>query len=75
MKKILNKKWVYPVTMKWTDEHVMDREKNHVPLANKNQSYEKEKLNQERARDFMIINKTANLKETVNGDRGNMSQP
>jgi len=40
-------------------EHVMDREKNHIPLVNINQSYEKKKLNQERTRDMTII-KTEN---------------
>jgi len=27
--------------MTWKKEHVMDREKNHIPLVNKKQSYEK----------------------------------
>jgi hypothetical protein len=27
--------------MKWKEEHVMDREKNQIPLVNKNQSYKK----------------------------------
>jgi hypothetical protein len=44
--------------MKWMEEHGMDREKNHIPLLNKNQSYEKRKLNQERTRNLMIIKKT-----------------
>jgi hypothetical protein len=36
MKDILNEKEVDPNTMKWMEEHVMDREKNHIPLVNKN---------------------------------------
>jgi hypothetical protein len=30
--------------MKWKEEHVMDREKNQIPLVNKNQSYEKKNI-------------------------------
>jgi hypothetical protein len=30
--------------MKWKEEHAMVWEKNHIPLANKNQSYEKKKI-------------------------------
>jgi citrate lyase gamma subunit len=37
VKDILNKKKVDPVTMKWKEEYVMDRVKNHIPLENKNQ--------------------------------------
>jgi len=62
--------------MTWKKDHVMDTEKNHVPLVNKKQSYEKKKkkLNQERTRDWMKI-KTANFKEVVNWDRVKLSQP
>jgi hypothetical protein len=35
------KKKVDPITMKCKQKHVMDREKNHIPLVNKNQCYEK----------------------------------
>jgi len=38
VKDILKKTKVDPITMKWNEENVMDREKNHIPLANKNQS-------------------------------------
>jgi hypothetical protein len=37
VKDILKETKVDPVTMKWKEEHVMDREKNHIPLENKNQ--------------------------------------
>jgi hypothetical protein len=37
VKDILKEKKVDPVTMKRKEEHVMDRVKNHIPLANKNQ--------------------------------------
>ena len=30
--------------MKWKEEHAMVRAKNHIPLANKNQSYEKKNI-------------------------------
>jgi hypothetical protein len=30
--------------MKWKEEHAMVRANNHVPMANKNQSYEKKKI-------------------------------
>jgi hypothetical protein len=46
--------------MKWKEEHVMGREKNHIPLVNINKSYEKKKLNQERTRD-LTIKKTENF--------------
>jgi len=29
--------------MTWKKEHVMDREKNHIPMVNKKQSQEKKK--------------------------------
>lgn len=44
VKDILKKSKVDPVTMKWKEEHVMDREKNHIPLANKNQLCKGENL-------------------------------
>ena len=44
IKDILNEKEVDPITMKWTEKHVMDRGKNHIPLVNINQSYEKKKI-------------------------------
>jgi hypothetical protein len=50
VKDILNEKEVDPITTKWTEKHVMDREKNHIPLVNINK-----KLNQERTIDLMII--------------------
>jgi hypothetical protein len=59
--------------MKWMEEHVMDREKNHILLVNINQSSEKKKMNQERTRDLMIIEKIK--KKIVSLDRVNMSQP
>jgi len=59
--------------MKWMEEHVMDREKNHILLVNINQSSEKKKMNQERTRDLMIIQKIK--KKIVSLDRMNMSQP
>lgn len=37
VKDILKKTKVDPVIMKWKEQHVMDSEKNHIPLANKNQ--------------------------------------
>ena len=49
--------------MKRMEEHVMDREKNHIPLVNLNQSYEKKKLNQERTRDLTIIKKERKKKK------------
>ena len=48
IKDILNKTYVNSITMTWKKEHVMDREKKHIPLVNKKQSLEKKKLNQER---------------------------
>lgn len=33
-----------PITMKWKEEQAIVRAKNHIPLANKNQSYEKKKI-------------------------------
>jgi hypothetical protein len=41
IKDIFNEKKVDTITMNWMEEHVMDREKNHIPLVNINQSYEK----------------------------------
>jgi len=64
IKDILNGKEVDSITTKWTEEHVMDREKNHIPLVNINQSYEKKKLNQERTQDLTIIKKE-NLKKKM----------
>jgi hypothetical protein len=40
---IFKEKKVDSVTMKWKEEHAMVRAKNHIPLANKNHSYEKKK--------------------------------
>jgi len=61
--------------MKWKEEHVMDREKNQIPLVNKNRYKKKKKLDQERKRDQMKIKKTANFKEIVKWNRVKMSQP
>jgi hypothetical protein len=36
--------------MKWKEEHAMDRKKNHIPLANKNQSYEKKKVDKRKGK-------------------------
>jgi hypothetical protein len=44
----------------------VESDKNHIPLVNKNQSYEEKKLNQERVKDWMIVKKTANFKDIVN---------
>lgn len=41
---IFKEEKVDPITMKWKEEHAMVRAKNHIPLANKNQSYEKKKI-------------------------------
>jgi hypothetical protein len=35
IKEVLNEKGAYPFTTKWTEEHVMGREKNHVSLPTK----------------------------------------
>jgi hypothetical protein len=61
--------------MKSKKKHVMGREKNRIPLVNKNQSYKKKILFQERTRDRKKTNETANFKETVNWDRLKMRQP
>ena len=61
--------------MKWKEEHVMDRQKNQIPLVNKNRYKKKKKLDQERKRDQMKIKKTANFKEIVKWNRVKMSQP
>jgi hypothetical protein len=53
----------------------MGREKNRIPLVNKNQSYEKKKSFQERTRDRKKTKETANFKETVKWDRLKMRQP
>jgi hypothetical protein len=53
----------------------MDREKNRIPLVNKNQSYETKKLFQERTRDQKKTKERANFKETVNWDTVKMRQP
>ena len=74
IKDIFNEKEVDTITMKWTEKHVMDREKNHIPLVNINQNYEKKKLNQERTKDLTII-KTENKKKIVDWERVNMHQP
>jgi hypothetical protein len=37
VKDILKKTKVDPIIMKWKEQPVMDSEKNHIPLANKNQ--------------------------------------
>jgi len=71
---IFKGKKVDPITMKWKEEHVMVRAKN-VPLANKNQSYEKKILIQERRKAWMIVKKTRNCKEIVYRDRVMMSHP
>jgi len=41
---VLYKKKFDPITMKWKEEHVMDREKNPIPPVNKNQHYENKKI-------------------------------
>jgi len=41
---IFKEKKVDSITMKWKEEHAMVRAKNHIPLASKNQSYEKKKI-------------------------------
>jgi hypothetical protein len=64
-----------PITMKWKEEQVMDRE-NKIPVVNKNQHYEKKKkLDQERTRDWLKTKKRANFKEIVSWNRVKMSQP
>jgi transcription elongation GreA/GreB family factor len=55
IKDIFNEKEVDTITMKLKEEHVMDREKNHIPLVNINQTYEKKKMNHERTRDLTIV--------------------
>jgi hypothetical protein len=63
-KDILNGKEVDPVTMKWTEEHVMNREKKHIPLVNINQSYEK-KRNESRKDKKLDDNKDGKLKKKM----------
>ena len=55
----------------------VDSDKNHIPLENKNQSYEerKKKLNQQRAKDWTLVKKTTNFKEIANQGRVQMIQP
>jgi len=75
MKDILNEKEVDPITMKWMEEHVMDREKKYIPLVNINQSYEKKK-NEPRKDKRLDDNKEGKFKKKIaNWDRVNISQP
>jgi hypothetical protein len=61
--------------MKWKEKHVMDSPKIHIPLANKNQSYEKKKIDSRKDKRPDENKGDSNFKETVNWDRVKISQP
>jgi hypothetical protein len=65
LKDILNKKELDPITMKWTEKHVMDREKNHISLVNINQSYEKKKIESRKDKRLDIKDKKIKKKKKM----------
>jgi hypothetical protein len=75
LKDTLCEKKFDPITMKWKEMQVMDRQKNQIPVVHKTNIMKIKKLDQERTTDWLKIKKKANFKETVNWSRVKMSQP